>query len=124
VSPSGIVGRVVVHVVCLALGGVVGLAALMASRSTFPWGLLLAVGTSVAVPWRLLYSRLPRTVTSYALGWLVVFGVALVGRPEGDFLIAGDVEGYALIVGALLVLAFGVVALARSAGPARRDRSQ
>ena len=104
--------RLTAHVAGLVLGGVVGLGALMVYRAAFPWGLLLALVTSLAVLWRLLYSRAPRIGTSYAVGWLVVFGLALRGRPEGDYLLAGDLEGYALVVGALAVLASGVVWLA------------
>ena len=107
----GIVVRLIAHLGALLLGGVVALAALMVHRSAFPWGLLLALATSVSVPWRLLCSRLPRTGTTYAVGWLVVLGVALGGRPEGDFVLAGDLEGYALIAASLAVLALGVASL-------------
>jgi uncharacterized protein DUF6113 len=111
VPQPGLVVRATAHLAGLLLGGVVALAALMVHRSAFPWGLLLALVTSVALPWRLLCSRLPRTGTTYAVGWLVVFGVALLGRPEGDFVLAGDLEGYALIAGSLAVLTLGVAAL-------------
>jgi hypothetical protein len=111
VTRPGLVVRLIAHLGALMLGAVVALAALMVHRSAFPWGLLLAVATSVAVPWRLLCSRLLRTGAAYAVGWLVVLGVALVGRPEGDFVLAGDLEGYTLIAGSLAVLASGVASL-------------
>jgi len=117
VTQPGLVVRLVAHLVSPLLGGVVALAALMVHRSAFPWGLVLALVTSVAVPCRLLCSRLPRTGTAYAVGWLAVFAVALVGRPEGDFVLAGDLEGYALIAGSLAVLALGVASL-----PGRRHQ--
>jgi hypothetical protein len=102
-----------VHLLAVLLGACVGLAALAVHRSAFPWGLALALATSLAVPWRLLLSRRPRSAAAYAAGWLVVFAVALAGRPEGDFVLATDLEGYTLIGGALVVLAVGVVGLLR-----------
>ena len=77
-------------------------------RSAFPLGLLLAAATTYAVPWWLLRSSAPRTATSYAVGWLVVLGVVVAGRPEGDFAIAQDLRGRSL----LLVVGLGLVAVA------------
>ena len=36
---------------------------------------------------------MPRTASSYALGWLAVFAVVVTGRPEGDFALAQDLRG-------------------------------
>ena len=89
------------------MGASVAVAALAVHRSAFPLGLLLAVVTTYAVPWWLLRSSAPRTAASYAVCWLVVLGVVVAGRPEGDFAIAQDLEGIVL-----LVVGVGLVAVA------------
>lgn len=105
------------HAGCLLLGVGVALAAAVVHRSAFPLGLLLALVTTFAVPSWLLRSRRPRTAASYVAGWLAVFGVLLLGRPEGDFLVAGDVEGYALMAAAFGLLVVGVVAASLQTRP-------
>ncbi len=108
----------VLHASSLLLGVVVGLGAVLEHRADPPLGLLLALVTSVAVPVRLLVSHRPRVAASYALGWLVVLAVAFAGRPEGDYALAGDLDGYLLVAGSVPVLGIGVVSLPgrRSAG--------
>jgi Family of unknown function (DUF6113) len=105
------------HAACLLLGGVVGLASLLVHRDAFPLGLLLAVGTTLALSWWLVRSTHPRAGASYSLGWLAVLALAVVGRPEGDFVVATDVAGYALLGCALAEVAAGVVSLAVSGAP-------
>jgi hypothetical protein len=100
------------HVGCLLLGAAVGLGAVVVHRSGFPWGLTLALATTFAAPWWLLASRRPRTAGSYAVGWLAVLGLALVGRPEGDYVVAGDLAGYALMAAGLVLVPAGIVAFA------------
>jgi hypothetical protein len=61
----------------------------------------------------------PRAAASYSLGWVLLLGLVLVGRPEGDFALASDVDGYALMGVGLLLAAIGVTALlARPPGAA------
>jgi Family of unknown function (DUF6113) len=98
-------------------GSAVGLLALDVHRAIFPWGLLVAIAATYAVPWWLTGSSRPATAATYSVGWLVVFGVAIAGRPEGDFVVAADLEGYALMGVALILVLVAVVALARSRGP-------
>jgi hypothetical protein len=100
------------HAGCVLLGVLVALAAVGVHRSLPPLGLLLAVATTWAVPWWLLRSRWRRTAASYCLGWLVMLGVVVAGRPEGDYVLAGDLAGYALMAAGFLVVVVGVVALA------------
>ncbi len=95
------------HVAALLVGAAVALASLAAHRSLFPLGLLVALASTYAVPWWLLRSSAPRTAASYAVGWLVVLGVVVAGRPEGDFAIAQDLKGILL-----LVVGLGLVAVA------------
>jgi len=96
------------------LGSLVALAALVVHRSALPWGLLLALVTTFAVPWWLLRSSAPRTAGSYVVGWLALLGLAVTGRPEGDFVVAADAPGYALLVAGLVLVLVGVVSFPRT----------
>lgn len=96
------------------VGALVSLAALAVHRSGLGW-FVLAVVVSLAVPWWLRGTARPRLAGSYALGWLVVFGVAVVARREGDYVLATDLAGYGL-----MAVAFAMVALAVSALPRRQ----
>jgi hypothetical protein len=105
------------HAGCLLLGAAVALAAVAVHRSAFPVGLVLALLTTYAVAWWLIRSRRPRTAASYALGWLAVLLAVTLGRPEGDFALASDVEGYALLIAGLPMLLVAIVSLAGGRGP-------
>jgi len=102
------------HAVCVVLGVLVALAAVGVHRSVPPWGLLLAVATTWAVPWRLLLSRWPGTAASYVVGWLGLFALVVVGRPEGDYALAGDLRGYSLMAAGFVLVVVGIVAVAGS----------
>ncbi|NUR08737.1 MAG: hypothetical protein HOQ45_17240 [Nocardioidaceae bacterium] len=95
------------HLGALLAGAAVAFVAVLVHGSAFPVGLLVAVAATYAVPLRLLRSRWPRTASTYALGWLGVFAVVLAGRPEGDYLVAGDLAGYAF-----MAAGFGLVLVA------------
>jgi hypothetical protein len=107
------------HLGCLLLGALVSLASLLVHRSLLPLGLLAALAASYAVPLWLLRSSRPRTAGSYVIGWLAVLVVAVVGRPEGDYVVAGDVPGYLLLAGGfgLIVVALVSFAGGRSSSP-------
>jgi hypothetical protein len=100
------------HLGCLVLGAAVALAAVAVHRSG-PLGLLLALAASALTVGVLSSSGRPRLATSYAAGWLVVFGAVVAGRPEGDYAVASDVDGYALMVTSLVVVVGGVSGLRR-----------
>jgi hypothetical protein len=102
------------HAAALLLGALVALASVAVHRSAFPLGLLLAVVTTYAVPWWLLRSSRPRTAATYVVGWLVVFGFVVTGRPEGDYAIAQDVKGLTLMLAGLGLVVVGVVSLTRT----------
>jgi hypothetical protein len=108
------VAAVLRHAGSALLGVLVALAAVGVHRSLFPLGLLLAVATTWAVPWRQLRSAWPRTAASYCAGWLAMFALVLAGRPEGDYAVAGDLAGYALMATGFLLVVVGIVALAGS----------
>jgi len=101
---------------CLLLGALVALGAVGVHRSLPPWGLLLAVATTLAVPWRLLLSRWPATATAYVVGWAAVFALVVVGRPEGDYALAGDLAGYSLMAAGFVLVIVGVAAVTGSSG--------
>jgi hypothetical protein len=98
-------------VLSLVVGVLVALAAAVVHRGLFPVGLLLAVAATYAVPWWLLRSRHPRTAASYVVGWLAMFAVVVTGRPEGDFVLAQDLRGIALMVAGIGLVVVGVVGL-------------
>jgi hypothetical protein len=105
--------RLLVHGAAVLVGAAVAVAAVMVHRSVVlgvPLGLLIALATSFVTLWAM-RDMLPRLASSYALGWLVAFGFALFGRPEGDYVVASDLRGYAMMVAGFVMLAIGVVSL-------------
>jgi len=102
------------HVGALLLGAAVALASVAEHRSAtvgVPWGLVLACASSVLTAWWLRRSALPRTGASYGVGWLALFTVVVLARPEGDYALAADVDGYAMLGLGLVVVALSVSAL-------------
>lgn len=111
--------RLAQHTVALLLGATVALSSVAVHRSELlgvPAGLLLAVGASGMLA--LVLRSIGRVGASYVVGWLVLLGLALTGRPEGDFVVASDLRGYGLMAAGLALVVLGVTALpARPAGP-------
>jgi hypothetical protein len=107
--------RVALAVGLLIVGLAVGLAS-VAVHATW-WGLPLALAatalTAYAAPggWS---ARLP-----FVLGWAVVVGALAVPRGEGDFVIAGDVNGYALLGFGLVLVVAGFATLPAPGNNAR-----
>ena len=105
---------VALHVAALLGGVVVALAGVLVHRIDVlhvPLGLSLSIGAMFVVAWALRTSAAPRLAASYSLGWLVVFGLVLVGRAEGDYAVAADVNGYVMIAAAFGLVAVGVSSL-------------
>ena len=103
------------HAGALLLGAAVALAAVAVHRSAgagLPWGLLLALAATFATAWWLRGSRWPRLAVSYAAGWLALFAVVVVGRPEGDYALASDLLGYTLMGASLLLVLVALATLA------------
>lgn len=98
-------GQVAVAVLVLLAGAVVGCCVVLLHG--YWWGLLLGIAATaallVAVPggWSL---RL-----AFALGWVAVTLALLGERPEGDYLVRQDVNGYVLLGAGVGVLVGGVV---------------
>ena len=112
------------HVGALLLGAAVAVASLAVHRDPLaglPAGLVFVAVVSLYVGWVLRQvTPTGRVAVSYCVGWLAVLGYVLLGRPEGDFLVAADLEGYGLIVVGLLVVVVLVSSLARRDAPATR----
>jgi len=105
--------RVLLGLVLLVVGAVTGLATVAVHGHT--WGLVLAV---VAVPAALLAVG-PGWATRppFALGFVAVVVRLAVPRPEGDFMVAADLPGYALLALTLAVVVVAVATLPRPARP-------
>ncbi len=83
------------------------------------WGLVLGWLAGAAALWALPSTWWGRPV--FAFGWILVLLRVLFPRPEGDFLVAGDLSGYLLLASGLVftvVAALGV--RPGRGGPARR----
>lgn len=94
------------------VGAVTGVAALAVHRSGPGW-LALAVTASLGPAWALRSTGTPRVGAAYCLGWLVVLGIALAGRPEGDYVVASDTAGYILMATGFVLVVLGVTSLGR-----------
>jgi peptidoglycan/LPS O-acetylase OafA/YrhL len=99
-------------VVALALllgGAVVGVAAV--ALHTIWWGLLLGALATAATVYALpagWWLRAP-----FGVGWAGLVGYLSVPRPEGDYVISSDANGYLLLGLALVVLVVSLATLPR-----------
>ena len=88
----------------LLLGVLIGVAAV--AVHPWWWGLLIGVTASSAT---LLVLARGALRISYAAAWAIVMALAATPRPTGGYAIAGNLEGYVLI---LLAVAMVIVATA------------
>jgi hypothetical protein len=72
-------------------------------------GLAATVATVVAVPGGV--RRL-----GFVAGWVGILAYAAVPRPEGDYLLAADLEGYLLLAAAPVLVVVALVTFPRPAG--------
>lgn len=98
--------------VAALVGAATSVAAIAVHRSGPGW-LTLAVSATLGVAWALRSTGTPRLAAAYCLGWLVVLGLALAGRPEGDYVLAGDTAGYLLMATGFALVVLGVTSLGR-----------
>ncbi|MDQ4051503.1 MAG: DUF6113 family protein [Actinomycetota bacterium] len=91
----------------LCTGLVVGVAS-VAVHNTW-WGLPLALAATAATAYALPGGWTRRA--PFVLGWSAVVAALALPRPEGDFVIAGDVNGYVLLGFGLVLLVAGLVTL-------------
>ena len=110
--------RVLWHAGAFVLGAAVALACVAVHRTAvlhLPLGLVLALAATFSVPWAMVEWPAPRGLaTSYAAGWVVLLGFVVVGRREVDYAIAGDLDGYALLVAGFVLVVVGVSSLGTS----------
>ena len=106
--------RLAIGVLLLPGGAVIGIAAALVHDTV--WGLPLAI-ISVIVTVRALPAGAPRV--GFSLGWSAAVGAFAVPRPAGDYLVAGGVTGYLLLLTALVL----VVAALATVPPRSRDGS-
>ena len=109
---GGMLAFLAFAVVAALIGAATAVAALAVHRSG-PAGLALAVAASVAVAWGLRSTGTPRLGAAYCVGWLVVLGFALAGRPEGDYVLAGDTAGYVMMATGFALVVLGITSLGR-----------
>lgn len=107
----------VVAVGLLLGGAVVGLAAV--ALHTIWWGLLLGALATAATVYALPAGWWLRA--SFGVGWAALVGYLSVPRPEGDYVISADANGYLLLGLAVVVL---VVSLATLPRPSTRPASR
>jgi hypothetical protein len=112
--PSSLPARLAAALAVLLLGAVTCVFATVLHPRW--WGLALGVvattATLVALPggW---WSRLP-----FAVGFVAVLALLTSSRPEGDYLVASNLNGYLLLGFGLVVLLGGIVGLrARPGAP-------
>jgi hypothetical protein len=68
-----------------------------------PWGLLLGLASALAVV--VLARQFGRAHGFLAVGgWIIGLAAILLGRPEGDFVIASDLLGWAFLLAPIAVL--------------------
>lgn len=127
-ASRSLIARIVLLLAVAVAGGLVALCSLVAYRQAWvlvgvllPWGLLLALvasysGTSAGA----LLAGARSGAVAFAAGWLATFVAGFSGRPEGDYLIAADWRGYALLLGGIGGVA---IAVARSGSQPVADGS-
>ena len=99
--------RQLAGLVLLPVGVVTGVASLAVHDKSWPWFLLAVAGPVAAVV--ALPSGWPRS--GFGLGWVGALMVALLGRPEGDYVVTATARGYTLLGAGLLLLMLVVVTL-------------
>jgi hypothetical protein len=91
----------------LVTGLIVGVAS-VAVHNTW-WGLPLALVATATTAYALPGGWTRRA--PFVLGWSAAVAALALPRPEGDFMIAGDVNGYVLLGFALVLLVASLVTL-------------
>lgn len=92
------------------VGATTAVAAIAVHRSGPLW-LALAVAASLGVAWAVRSTGTPRLAAAYCLGWVGVLGLALGGRREGDYVLAGDTAGYVMMATGFALVVLGITSL-------------
>lgn len=109
-----LIGRLLLVLIGFLLGAGTSLAT-VALHQSWLWLALAAVATLalLVAPPRGGWLRLP-----FALGWTVIVLVAVLGRPEGDYVLGTEVHGYTVLIGGVGVL-IGATLLSVTRGAGR-----
>ena len=97
----------------LAFGAMIGTATVLVHATWWglPLGVLAALITSRALAGGA--SRL-----GFSLGWAAVVGYWSVPQPAGDYLVAGDLSGYTLLITAAILIVSALATVPSQAVPA------
>lgn len=87
-----------------------------------PWGAVLCLATGYFGARGAGLSGGSPGAIAFGIGWLAILVATATGRPEGDYLIAADLRGYALMIGGLVLVALGVAVTLFGPAPSRRLR--
>lgn len=101
---------------CAALGIAVGVATVAVHERW--WGLVLAVAATAATVWALppvWYARPP-----FVVGWALPIALGSLVRPEGDYLVASDAAGDALLISATMLVVIAMLSWVLASGRRRR----
>jgi hypothetical protein len=110
----GVAVRLGVPALALLLGALTG-AAVAVLHAGWVWLVLGFVAAVLLIAW----FRTRGSRTALALAWGVVVLRAAAPRPEGDFLIAANTQGWTLLLGSFVLL---LVALVLPDRPTHRTR--
>jgi hypothetical protein len=108
--------RLAVAVVLLLVGAATAVATV--ALHGWWWGFAFGAAATLLVAYALpagWWTRLP-----YAVGWDAMVGWLTFPRPEGDYLLSADVQGYAVLALGLALLAGCVGTLPRPGGAEER----
>jgi hypothetical protein len=97
----------------LLAGALTGLTAVAVHELV--WGFVLAVVTTTVTVFALpagWWSRL-----AFVVGWVLMVGWLTVPRPEGDYLVSQDWQGYGVLALGMVLLITGLATLPRPGGP-------
>lgn len=108
-----VMARLALALGLLVVGMGTGVASLAFHDKSWPWFALALVAPLLTVA--VASPGFPRS--GFALGWLAVLALGLLGRPEGDAAVASSVRGYGLLLAGLAVLTFAVATIPRPRRP-------